>query len=60
MATLQAAFALAEVDDVAVAVGEHLHLDVAGVQHKSLEEQRVVAEGGAGLAARAGQRGGQL
>ena len=44
VAALQAAFALAEVDDVAVAVGEHLHLDVAGAQHESLEEQRVVAE----------------
>ena len=30
VAALQAAFALAEVDDVAVRVGEHLHLDVPG------------------------------
>ena len=49
---LQAALALAEVDDVAVAVGEHLHLDVPGPQHKPLQEQRVVAE------RRGGTRGG--
>ena len=60
VAPLQAAFTLAEVDDVAVAVGEHLHLDVAGVQHISLEEQRVIAERGGRLAARTGQRGGQV
>ena len=52
VAPLQAALALAEVDDVAVAVGEHLHLDVPGVQHESLEEQGVVAERRRRLAAR--------
>ena len=57
---LQAAFALAEVDDVAVAVGEHLHLDVPGVQHEPLEEQRVVAERRRRLTARAGQGRRQL
>ena len=60
VAPLQAAFALAEVDDVAVAVGEDLHLDVPGVQHEPLEEQGVVAERRRRLAARAGQRGRQL
>ena len=44
VAALQAAFALAEMDDVAVAVGEDLHLDVPGPQDEPLEEQRVVAE----------------
>ena len=53
MTPLQAAFALAEVDHVAVPVGEHLHLDVPGVQHKPLEEQRVVAERRRRLPARA-------
>ena len=60
VAPLQTALALAEVHHVAVSVGEHLHLDMPGVQHEPLEEQRVVAERGRGLAARAGQRGGQL
>ena len=59
VAALQAALALAEVDDVAVAVGEHLDLDVPGVQHESLEEQRVVAERRRRLAARADERGRQ-
>ncbi len=58
--TLQAAFALAEVHHVAVTVGEHLHLDVAGVQDESLEEQRVVAERRGGFAPRADERRGQL
>ena len=60
VASLQAAFAFAEMDDVAVAVGEHLDLDVAGVQHESLEEQGVVAECRAGLAPRTDQRGRQV
>jgi hypothetical protein len=41
---LQAAFALTEMHDVAVPVGEHLYLDVPGIQDKPLEEQRVVTE----------------
>ena len=60
VAALQAALALAEVHDVAVAVGEHLHLDVPGVQHEPLEEQGVVTERGGRLAARAGQGGRQF
>ncbi len=52
VAALQAALTLAEVDDVAVAVGEHLHLDVPGHQHEPLEEQRVVAERRGRFAAR--------
>ncbi len=60
MASLQAAFTLTEVDDVAVTVGEDLHLDVPGPQHESLEEQRVVAERGGRLAAGTGQRGRQI
>jgi hypothetical protein len=44
MASLQAAFTLTEVDDVAVPVGEDLHLDVPGPQHESFEEEGVVTE----------------
>src|SRR5262249_24862910 len=40
---LQRAFAFAEVDDLAVAVGEHLDLDVAWRGDQALDEQRVVA-----------------
>ncbi len=50
VATLQAAFAFAEVDDVAVTVGEDLHLDVARAQNETLEKQRVVAERRRGFA----------
>ena len=60
MPALQAALALAEVDDVAVAVGEHLHLDVPRHQHEPLEEQRVVAERRGRLAARGDERGRQV
>ena len=57
---LQAALALAEVDDVAVRVGEHLDLDVPGARDEPLEEQRVVAERARRLAAARGQRVRQL
>ena len=57
VASLQAAFALAQMHDVAVAVGEHLDLDVPGIQHEPLEEQRVVAERRRRLAARTGKCG---
>ena len=44
VAALDRAVALAEVDDVAVAVGEDLDLDVAGVLEVALEVDGVVAE----------------
>ena len=47
------AVALAEVDDVAVVVGQHLHLDVAGVVQVALEVDRVVGEVRLALAPRA-------
>lgn len=50
VAALERALALAEVDDVAVAVGEHLDLDVPGPVDPPLHQEGVVAEGGAGLA----------
>ena len=48
---LQAAVALAEMDDVAVVVGQDLQLDVARPVEVFLEVDRVVAERGAGLGA---------
>ena len=44
MAALDRAVALAEVDHVAVRVGEHLHLDVARVLEVALEVDAVVGE----------------
>ena len=56
MAALHRAIALVEVQDVAVAVAEDLHFDVAGAAHEALQEDGVVAERGAGFAARFFQR----
>ncbi len=50
MAALDRAVPLEEVDDAALAVGEDLHLDVTGFDHRLLQEDRGVAEGGGGLA----------
>ncbi len=60
MAALGGAVALEQVHDGAVRIGQHLHLDVAPALHQALDEQRPVAEGGVRLAARGGQRAGQL
>src|SRR5690606_30539947 len=46
--------AFTQVDDVAVGVGEDLDLDVPGAVDPPLDQQRVVAEGGAGLPAGGG------
>ncbi len=46
VSTLERALALAEVDDVPVGVGEHLHLDMARALDEPFEQQRVVAERG--------------
>ncbi len=54
VAALEGALALAQVDHVAVAVGQDLDLDVAGAVDPALDEERVVVEGGAGLAAGGG------
>ena len=56
MAALQRAVALAEMHAFAVAVAQHLDLDVARRAEILLEVDRVVAEGGLGLGA--GQREG--
>ena len=50
VAPLHRAVALEQVDDVAVAVRRHLHLDVAGAADEALEVDVVLAEGGVGLA----------
>ncbi len=57
VAPLGRAVALEEVHDVAVGVGEHLHLDVPAVLDVLLDQDRVVAERGGGLALRRGDRG---
>ena len=56
VAALQRAVALAEMDGLAVAVADHLDLDVARLAEIFLHVDGVVAEGGAGLGARGGER----
>ena len=51
MAALHRAIALAEMDRVALAVGEHLDLDVARVLEEFLHVDLIVAERGFGFAA---------
>jgi hypothetical protein len=57
---LQRALALAEVDGIPVGVGENLDLDVPGVGHQPLDQQRVVPEAAAGLTPGRGDRGRQV
>src|SRR6185312_12229925 len=54
------AVTLAEVQDVAVRIGEHLNLDVACIDHRLLEDQFARAEGALGLGARGADRLEQL
>ena len=49
---LQGAVALAQMHDAALAVADHLHLDVARMVEEALDIDPVVAERGAGLVAR--------
>ena len=51
VAALDGAFALAEIDDVAVLVAQHLDLDVARVLDELLDEHAIVAEARLGLRA---------
>ena len=46
VAALDRAFALAEIDGVAMRVGQHLDLDMARIDDELLDEDAVVAEGG--------------
>ena len=52
MAPLDGAVALAKRQDLAVRVGEQLHLDMVRALHKALEVDPIVSERGHGLAAR--------
>ena len=60
VAALHRTVPLAEVDAVAVGVGEHLHLNVARVEQRTFDQQVAIAETGQGFGPRALQRGGQL
>ena len=60
MAALQRAIALAQVDGVALAVAEHLDLDVARLGQVLLDVDGIVAERGLGLRARGRQREAQI
>ena len=60
MAALQRAFALEQRHHVAMAVAEHLHLDVARPRDVFLDQHPIVAERGLRLALRAGDRFGEL
>jgi hypothetical protein len=60
VAALDRALPLEERHHVAVAVGHHLHLDVAGRLDPRLQENRPVAEGGGGLPGGTGHRVGQV
>jgi hypothetical protein len=55
VAPLDRAFALAQVDHLAVTVGQHLDLDVARLLDELLDEDALVAESGARLVARRGE-----
>ena len=60
VAPLHRAVALAEVDYVAVLVGEDLHLDVARALERAFQQQPSVAERMLRLGARGIERGGKL
>src|SRR5690606_31902636 len=60
VAALERAFALAQVDDVAVRVGEDLRLDVPRSLYVPLQEECVVAEARLRLAPRGGERVGEV
>src|SRR5262245_46974609 len=60
IATLYRTFALAEVDDVAMPVAEHLDLDMAWIDDELLDEHAVVAERRFRLRAGAGETFGHL
>ena len=59
VAALDRAVALAEVDARAMAIEQHLDLDVARADHQALEDQPVVIEGGCRLAPGRGDGVGQ-
>ena len=60
VAALDRAFALAQIDDVAVLVAEHLDFDMAGIDDEFLDEDAIVAERGFRLRLRAREAFGDL
>ena len=44
VATLKGAVALEQVDDIAVGVTKHLHLDMAGIGDKFFQQNTIIAE----------------
>src|SRR5215470_3958736 len=60
VASLQRAVALAEVNGVALAVSEHLELDMTGPGKVFFEVDGIITEGGARLGSGGGQRVGKL
>ena len=58
MATLQRAISLAQMNDVAVGVGENLHLDVTGALHQTFQNKIAITKGSLGLST--GQSNGLL
>ena len=60
MPPLQGAFALEQRQQIAVAVADDLHLDVARILDEFLDQHAVVAEGGLGLALGADNGGGKF
>ena len=58
--TLQRAFTLEQRQQIAVAVADHLHLDMAWIQDEFFDQHAIVAERGLGLALGADHRGGQF
>ena len=60
MASLDRAVALAEVNDVAVGVAEHLDLDVSAVDDRALDDELAAAERGRGLGSGRADRSGEL
>ena len=52
VAALHATVPLVEMDDVAMGIGQDLHLDVARIDHRLLKKQRRVTEGRLGFPGR--------
>ena len=55
VAALDRAFALAQIDDVAMLVAQHLDFDVARIDDEFLDEDAVIAEGRLGFGLGAGE-----
>jgi hypothetical protein len=60
VAPLQRAVAIAEVNDAAMGIGEHLNFDMAGLAQEFLDIHFVIAETRHGFASRRGEGGADL